>query len=81
MSGDERHSKPQLLSLLLLTKEHCSLATRLADLVGTNPLSFDRPNAVALVIWVIASEVAMLYQTTAGVSALKVNNLELSPNN
>ena len=63
--------------MLLTTKLRLLHQTRLTDLVGADPLSFDRPYTTALVVWVVASEVAVLDQATTGMIAEEVNDLEL----
>lgn len=65
---------------LLGAAHHCLLPARLADLVGADPLTLDRPGAKALVVGVVASEVAVLDQTSTSVSAMEVDDFELSSN-
>ena len=52
--------------------------TSLADLIGTDPLALDRPGAEALVIGVVASKVAVFYQTATRVPAREVNDFILA---
>ena len=66
------------LTRLLGFPGHTLLSASLADLVGTNPLALDRPGAEALVVGVVASEVAVFYQTAAGVPAREVNDFILA---
>lgn len=54
------------------------LAARLAQLVRTDPLAFDGPGAEALVVWVIASKMAMFDQAAACVAAMEVDHLVLA---
>jgi len=54
------------------------LATLLANLVRTDPFALDRPGAKALVVGVVAGEVAVLDQAAASVSAVKVDDFELT---
>lgn len=61
-----------------MTPKLCLLnKTRLADLVRTDPFSLDRPYSATSVFWIIAGEVAVFDQATAGVIAEKVDDLEL----
>ena len=53
------------------------MSTRLTDLVGADPFTFDGPRAETLVIRVITGEVAMLDQASAGVPAMKMDDFEL----
>jgi hypothetical protein len=53
------------------------LAASVTDLVGADPFPLDRPGAEALVVWVVAGEVAVLDQAAAGVSAREVDDFEL----
>jgi hypothetical protein len=55
-------SKSHLTRLLGLAG-HTLLATSLTHLVGTDPLPLDRPGAEALVVRIIASEMAVLDKT------------------
>ena len=71
-----RNSQLQLLDLLVMPK-HGLLTASLADLVGTDPFSFDGPGTDTLVLGVVSSKVAMLNQSPSGVAAVKVNNFVL----
>jgi hypothetical protein len=62
---------------LLTTKLRLLHQTRLTDLVGADPLSFDGPYTTASMIWVVASKMAVLDQATAGMIAEEVDDLEL----
>jgi hypothetical protein len=53
------------------------LAASVTDLVRADPFPLDRPGAEALVVWVVAGEVAVLDQAAAGVSAGEVDDFEL----
>jgi hypothetical protein len=57
---------------------HALLTTCLADLIGTDPLALNRPGTEALVVRVVASKVAVFYQTTTRVSAREVNDFILA---
>jgi hypothetical protein len=48
------------------------------DLVGADPFPLDRPGAKALVVGVVAGEVAVLDQAAAGVPTGEVDDFELS---
>lgn len=56
------------------------VATGLANLVGADPFALDGPGAVALMIWVIASKVAVFDQSSAGVPTVEVDDFELAAN-
>lgn len=79
MIREEQEEEPCSKSeLSLLSAAHHSLLTaRLANLVGADPFTLDRPGAKALVVGIVASEVAVLDQTSAGVSAVEVDDFEL----
>ena len=49
----------------------------MTDVVGADPFPLDRPGAEALVVWVVAGEVAVLDQAAAGVPAGEVDDFEL----
>jgi hypothetical protein len=69
-----------LLLLLLLLSSPANdslLAASVTDLVGTDPFPLDRPGAEALVVRVVAGEVAVLDQAAAGVPAGEVDDFEL----
>ena len=66
-----------LLLILLTAKLRLLHETSLTNLVGADPLSFDRPHTTALVVWVIASKVAVLDQATSGMIAKEVDDFEL----
>ena len=53
------------------------LAASGTDLVGADPFPLDRPGAEALVVGVVAGEVAVLDQAAAGVPAGEVDDFEL----
>jgi hypothetical protein len=53
------------------------LAASVTDLIGADPFPLDRPGAEALVVGVVAGEVAVLDQAAAGVSAGEVDDFEL----
>jgi hypothetical protein len=53
------------------------LAAFPADLVGADPFALDRPGAEALVVGIVAGEVAVLDEASAGVAALEVDDFEL----
>jgi hypothetical protein len=59
----ESPSKSHLTRLLSLAG-HALLTTSLAHLIGTDPFPLDRPGAEALVVRVVASEMAVLNKTT-----------------
>lgn len=61
----------------LLSPSHGLLPARLADLIGADPFALDRPGTEALVVWVIACEVAVLDEAAAGVPAVEVDDFEL----
>jgi len=73
--------QPDLIRLLLLSTpaDKALLTTSVADLVGADPFAFDGPGAEALVVRIVAGEVAVLDQTAAGVSAGEVDDFELVP--
>lgn len=73
MSSSESH-----LTRLIRFAGHTLLPTSLADLIGTDPLPLDRPGAEALVVRVIASKVAVFYQTATRVPAREVNDFILT---
>jgi hypothetical protein len=67
-----------LLGLALLrSSHHRLLTTRLAELVRADPLSLDGPGAEALVIGVIAGEMTMFDEPSAGVPAVEMDDLVL----
>lgn len=67
----DKHLQPNLNQLLLLRgpANNSLLAASVADLVGADPFPLDRPGAEALVVGVVAGEVAVLDEAAAGVSA------------
>jgi hypothetical protein len=71
--------QPDLARLLLLggPADDALLAASVTDLIGTDPFPLDRPGAEALVVGVVAGEVAVLDQAAAGVSAGEVDDFEL----
>lgn len=77
LASDGAPSKSHLTGLVCLTG-HTLLPTSLADLIGTDPLALDGPSAEALVVGVVASKVAVLYQTTTRVPAREVNDFILA---
>ena len=70
-------SKSHLTRLVRLAG-HTLLPTSLADLIGTDPLALNRPGAEALMVGVVASKVAVFYQTTTRVSAREVDDFILA---
>jgi hypothetical protein len=62
---------------LLSTAKIGLLSAFSTDLVGADPFALDGPGSKALVVGVVAGEVAVLDETPAGVAALKVNDFEL----
>ena len=71
--------QPDLARLLLLggPADDALLAASVTDLIGADPFQLDRPGAEALVVGVVAGEVAVLDQAAAGVSAGEVDDFEL----
>lgn len=63
---------------LLSPAGHVLLTAGLTDLIGTDPLSLDRPGAHTLVFRIVAGKVAMLDQAATGMPALEVDDLELA---
>jgi hypothetical protein len=69
-STTAKHLQPDLTRLLLLLllgspADHALLAASVTDLVGADPFPLDRPGAEALVVGVVAGEVAVLDQAAA----------------
>ena len=56
------------------------VATGLANLVGTDPFALNGPGAVALMIWIVAGKVAVFDQSSARVTTVEVDDLELAAN-
>jgi hypothetical protein len=77
--NNTKYLQPDLTRLLLLggPADDALLAASVTDLVGADPFPLDRPGAEALVVWVVAGEVAVLDQAAAGVSAGEVDDFEL----
>lgn len=72
------HGRSQSELSLLSAAHNRLLPARLANLVGADPLTLDGPGPEALVVGVVPSEVAVLDQTSAGMSAVKVDDFELA---
>jgi len=67
------------LTLLLRPAHHgLLLPAGLTDLVGADPLALHGPRAEALVVGVVAGEVAVLDQAASGVAALEVDDFVLT---
>ena len=49
----------------------------MTKLVGTDPFSLDRPSAKALMVWIVAGEVAVLDQPPPSMAAVKVDDFVL----
>lgn len=62
---------------MLHASSNSFLAARLANLVGADPFSLDRPGPGTLMVDVVPSKVAVLDQSTAGVAAVEVDDLVL----
>lgn len=80
--GKSNHSQPDLTLLLLLLlfsspANNSLLAASVTDLVGADPFPLDRPGAEALVVGVVAGEVAVFDQAAARVPAGEVDDFEL----
>lgn len=66
------------LTRLIRLAGHTLLTTSLADLIGTDPLALNRPGTEALVVGVVASKMAVFYQTATRVPAREVNDFILA---
>lgn len=77
----QQHLQPDLTRLLLLLlsgpANDSLLAASVTDVVGADPFPLDRPGAEALVVGVVAGEVAVLNQAAAGMPAGEVDDFEL----
>ena len=77
----QQHLQPDLTRLLLLLlsgpANDSLLAASVTDVVGADPFPLDRPGAEALVVGVVAGEVAVLDQAAAGMRAGEVDDFEL----
>ena len=89
-ANEPKHEKPRNRSTLecLPSDSHLALLLRppnhglllpagLTDLVGADPLALHGPRAEALVVGVVAGEVAVLDQAASGVAALEVDDFVL----
>ena len=74
----QRASSESHLTRLFSLASHTLLPTSLADLIGTDPLALDGPSAETLVVGVVASKVAVFYQTATRVPAREVNDFILA---
>jgi hypothetical protein len=61
----------------LCTPNDGLVAAGLAHLICADPFALHRPGTKALMVWVIASEVAMFDQSATRVAAVKVDDFEL----
>lgn len=77
LSKQRASSELHLTRLICLTG-HTLLPTSLADLIGTDPLTLDGPSAEALMVRIIASKVAVFYQTATRMPAREVNDFILA---